>query len=256
MRLDDGALALFARKGLEAGPAAPQVGEANGPKVRRVMQLLRDLAGRPLDRLRILDLGCGEGVYAIEAALAGAQVVAIDARTERMRDGAAVAERHGIQGIEFRQEDARRVARATHGGFDSVLCLGLLYHLDAAEALDLLERIRGLCDGLLVIDTLIASEPEDTVELGRHTYRGRWVREHEDDDPEHVRRARVLRSIDTAVAFHFTRASLVDALRAVGFTSVLECHVPPEPEKAADRITLAAVPGEPVSIATYPKADR
>jgi hypothetical protein len=55
--LDAGALLLFAQKGLEAGPGAPQIGIANAVKVRRVMQLTRDLAGQPFDTLRILDLG-------------------------------------------------------------------------------------------------------------------------------------------------------------------------------------------------------
>lgn len=53
-QLDADALALFARKGLEAGPDAPQVAEANAVKVRRLMQITRDLAGRELDTLRIL----------------------------------------------------------------------------------------------------------------------------------------------------------------------------------------------------------
>ena len=89
--LDADALALFARKGWEAGPGAPQTGEANGVKVRRIMQLTRDLARRPFEALRILDLGCGEGVYAVEAGLRGAHVVALDARTLRMSLGAACA---------------------------------------------------------------------------------------------------------------------------------------------------------------------
>ena len=94
--LDPEALAVFAAKGREAGPGAPQTGPANGLKVRRVLQLTRDLAGRPLAGLRILDLGCGEGVYAIEAGVRGAEVLAVDARTERMGLGAACAARHGL----------------------------------------------------------------------------------------------------------------------------------------------------------------
>jgi 2-polyprenyl-3-methyl-5-hydroxy-6-metoxy-1,4-benzoquinol methylase len=50
--LDAEALAQFARKGWEAGAGA--------------LQITRDLARRPLETLRILDLGCGEGVYAVE----------------------------------------------------------------------------------------------------------------------------------------------------------------------------------------------
>jgi hypothetical protein len=62
----------------------------------------------------------------------------------------------------------------------------------------------------------------------------------------------LLRSIDSTFAFRFARESLVRALSDVGFDSVLECHAPPEPGKAEDRITIAALKGEPVSLATYP----
>jgi 2-polyprenyl-3-methyl-5-hydroxy-6-metoxy-1,4-benzoquinol methylase len=76
-RLDEEAIRLFARKGVEAGPNTPQIGRENGLKVRRTMQIIRDLSGRPFEELRILDLGCGEGVYAIEAGLRGAEVVGV-----------------------------------------------------------------------------------------------------------------------------------------------------------------------------------
>ena len=88
--LDADALALFARKGLEGGPVVPQSGEANAVKVRRIMQLTRDLARRPFEDLRILDLGCGEGVYAIEAALRGAQVVALDREIGRLEQAMGI----------------------------------------------------------------------------------------------------------------------------------------------------------------------
>lgn len=157
--LDADALGLFARKGLEAGPGAPQVGEANGVKVRRVMQVTGDLAGPAFGDLRILDLGCGEGVYATEAGLRGAHVLALDARTERMQDGAACAERHGLHNVIFRQQDVRQVSRGTHGEFDVVYCLGLLYHLDAPDVFSVLENVYELCARMLVLDTLITLEP-------------------------------------------------------------------------------------------------
>jgi SAM-dependent methyltransferase len=252
MELDAEALELFARKGLEAGAGAPQVGEANAVKVRRVMQLTQDLAGRPFDELRILDLGCGEGVYAIEAALRGATVLALDARTERMELGAACASRHGLGTVTFRQEDARRVSRETHGDFDVVFCLGLLYHLDMPDVVHLLERMQELATRLAVIDTLVSAGGGAAVTYRGRTYEGERCREHGDDDPPEVRRSRLLRSIDSTFAFRFTRGSLVRALHDVGFGSVYECVGPPEPGKTADRITLVALEGERVSIATYP----
>lgn len=251
-QLDAEALALFARKGLEAGPGAPQVGEANAVKVRRVMQITHDLTGRPFDSLRILDLGCGEGAYAIEAGIHGAEVLALDARTERMDSGAECADRHGLSNVTFRQEDARQVGPDTHGRFDVVYCLGLLYHLAAPEILPLIERIHAVCGGLLVVDTLVSLEPAGEITHDGRTYCGEEVREHEDGDPAEVRRGRLLRSLDRTFAFRLTRDSLVRALHDVGFSSVVECHAPPEPLKAEDRVTLAAMNGERVAVSTYP----
>ena len=250
--LDPDALLLFERKGLEAGLGAPQTGIANAVKVRRIMQLTRDLAGRPFDTLRILDLGCGEGVYAIEAALRGAEVLALDARTERMALGAACAAHVVARGVRFVQEDVRRVTRATHGTFDVVYLLGLLYHLDAPDLFSVLEQVAEACARLLVVDTLISLDGEEAVVWRGRTYRGRRHREHDDPDPDEVRRARVLRSIDNTWSFRLTRAALLGALHDVGFTSVLEGHVPFEPGKAADRITVAALKGAPVLLSTYP----
>jgi 2-polyprenyl-3-methyl-5-hydroxy-6-metoxy-1,4-benzoquinol methylase len=250
--LDAEALALFARKGWEAGPAAHQTGESNGVKVRRITQVTRDLARRSFDALRILDLGCGEGVYAVEAALRGARVVAIDARTERMSLGAACAERHGLDRLRFVQDDVRRVTRQAYGEFDVVYALGVLYHLDAPDLFSVLEHISELCAGLLIVDTLISLTTPSEVSWRSFAYRGQRCREHDDGDCPEVRRSRVLRSIDNAFAFRLDRESLFRALHDVGFTSVFECHVPFEPDKAEERITVVGVKGVPVLLSTYP----
>ncbi len=254
--LDPEALELFARKGAEGGPDVPQFGLMNGVKVRRIMQITRDLAPRPFAKLRILDLGCGEGVYAIEAGLRGAEVVALDVRTQRMSQGAACAERHGLGNVRFVQEDVRRVTRETFGTFDAVYFLGLLYHLDAPDVFSVLENIRALCTNLLVIDTLISLTAESHFEWRGQIYRGRKCREHDEGDADDVRRSRVLKSIDNTFSFRFTRESLLRALKDSGFSSVYECHVPFEPGKAEDRITLAALNGEPVLLSTYPWVSR
>jgi len=251
-RMDKAALRLFARKGMEAGPNAPQICRENGLKVRRIIQITRDLSGRPFEELRILDLGCGEGVYAIEAGLRGAQVVALDARNQRLDQGAACAARHGLENVRFVREDVRRVARESLGMFDVVYFLGLLYHLDAPDVFSVLENVSGLCSRLLIVDTLISPTAETEVEWRGKIYRGKRFREHEDEDADEVRRSRVLKSIDNALSFRFTRESLLEALHAAEFTSVCECRVPFEPGKADDRVTLAAVRGVPVVISTYP----
>jgi SAM-dependent methyltransferase len=251
-KLDGEALELFAKKGCEGGPNISQSGRMNGVKVRRIMQITRDLAPRPFAELRILDLGCGEGVYAIEAGLRGAEVVALDARAQRMTQGAACAERHGLRNVRFLQEDVRRVTREAFGSFDVVYFLGLLYHLDAPDVFSVLENVKDLCAGLLAVDTLISQTEDSQVEWRGQVYPGQRCREHDDGDTGDMRRSRVLQSIDNTWSFRFTRESLLRAIRDVGFTSVYECHVPFEPGKAADRITLAALNGSPVLLSTYP----
>jgi SAM-dependent methyltransferase len=251
-KLDDEALDLFAKKGSEGGHCVPQAGEANGVKVRRIMQITRDLARRPFPELRILDLGCGEGVYAIEAGLRGAEVLALDVRTQRMDRGARCAARHSLSTVRFVQEDVRHIRREALGLFDVVYLLGLLYHLDAPNVFTILQNVYSLCTEMLVVDTLISLTPDTQVEWQGQVYQGHRCREHDDEDTEEVRRSRVLRSIDNTFSFRFTKESLLRALRDVGFTSAYECHVPFEPGKAEDRITLVAQKGIPVLLSTYP----
>jgi SAM-dependent methyltransferase len=229
----------------------PQSGLANGVKVRRIIQITLDLVQRPFETLRILDLGCGEGVYALEAGVRGAAVVALDARTTRMAQGAACASRHALSNVRFVEDDVRHVTRKTYGEFDLVYFLGLLYHLDTPDVFSVLENIRGLTR-FLVIDTLVSLTPVTEVSWRGQIYRGSRCREHGDGDSPAVRRSRVLKSIDNAFSFRFTRDSLVRLLHDVGFTSVFECHVPLEPGKAQDRVTLVARIGTPVLLATYP----
>src|SRR6059036_2519653 len=102
--LDPATLELFENKGQEQGGAV-----AYAVKVRRVSQILCDLVSSQAGKLRILDLACGEGVYAIETALRGAEVLAVDARNERMSEGARAAERLQLTSVRFEQKDVREV---------------------------------------------------------------------------------------------------------------------------------------------------
>jgi 2-polyprenyl-3-methyl-5-hydroxy-6-metoxy-1,4-benzoquinol methylase len=251
-QLDTNSLQYFATKGEEGGPDTPQVGRANAAKVRRVMQLTRDLTGTPFERLRILDLGCGEGVYAIEAGLRGASVLAVDARDERMSRGEACARLHGLDNVEFLQRDLRELSVGNCGKFDVIFALGILYHFDVPEVFSIVERWRAMCTGFTVIDTFVSKAGPTEVTHAGQSYRGEIVREHQAGDSPEIRRARLLRSIDNELSFRFTAESLVRLLHDLGFTSVLHCLVPLEPSKPDDRITLVARSGTPVKLSTYP----
>jgi predicted nicotinamide N-methyase len=59
--------------------------------------LARAVAGRPLGGRRVLELGCGLGLVSVAAALAGAEVLAVDRSPEAVTFTAANATRNGAQ---------------------------------------------------------------------------------------------------------------------------------------------------------------
>lgn len=245
--LDHEMLDLFARKGQER----PLKTNANGLKVRRVMQLVNDLAQAPLEDSRVMNLACGEGVYSIEAALRGMAVHALDARTERMNYGEKFAQRLGLANLKFEQGDVRSVKRQTHGEYDVVYFLGILYHLDVPDVFHTLEALHCLCRQFVIIDTHICLRAKTAASYKGESYEGTKFREHLHSDPD-VRRASLQASIDNTFSFWFTKDALVRLLTKVGFTSVLECHSPLDYSQPHDRVTLVACKGTPVQIATYP----
>ncbi len=245
--LDNETRRLFDSKGLKGNKL--QAMNINGFKVRRVMQLIKDFSKKPFEELRILDMACGEGVYSIEAALRGAEVVAIDARNERMKEGKAAAERLKLNNLRFYQHDVRGDLSTPA---DVVLFLGILYHLDKDDIYQVLKNIHKICGQFVIIDTHIALQSVNEVMYNYQTYEGKQYREHDDDDPEDLRRKKLLASIDNTLSFWFTKESLFRLLYDVGFSSVCECNIPMEQGKPIDRITLVAMKGEPVMISSYP----
>jgi hypothetical protein len=237
-------------------------------KLRRVRQLVDDLAPRPTSQLRVLDLGALEGLYGVELALSGAEVVFVEGReasAERIR---FTVEALGLERTKVMTQDVHELTRSEHGEFDVVLCIGLLYHLDAPGMFALLERMRSVCRNLLVLDTHIAIEddelaqaPGDVFWIDPHTlsgvrslvvdgrtYRGRDYREHEPGSSAEQRLQATWASLDNDTSFWPTKPSLLNALVAAGFTTVLECDIPPLAGSPPDRVTFVAVPGERVEL--------
>jgi SAM-dependent methyltransferase len=246
--LDFETLNLFAQK----GRSIPQIANGNGLVVRRVMQIIRDIVKAPFEQLRILDFACGEGVYAIEAALRGAEVVAFDVRKERMDEGAKAVKRLGLNNLQFEQTDIRNVNLGSHGSADVILFLGILYHLSDRDVFPVLRNIYDMCRQFVIIDTHIALNSQIHVEFNGQSYQGKLYREHADNDSIEIRRGRQMASLDNPLSFWFTKESLFRLLNDVGFSSVWECKVPLDPFKPEDRITIIAVKGERVKISSYP----
>ena len=223
-------------------------------KLRRVVQLVRDAAGSDLAKLRVLDLACLEGGYALEFARSAGSVVGIEGRRPSVEKARFAAEALRLSNVEFLEDDVRNLAVEKHGRFDVVLCLGILYHLDAADACRLVESITSVCTRFAVIDTHVGLRG-DTVHVHRdRTYRGFTFLEHRLDAGPAERARSLWASLDNTTSFWPTRSSLLNLLDRAGFTSIHECLVPVESDKPSDRITLLAFKGERRPLRNLPEA--
>lgn len=236
-------------------------------RIRRYLQAAADLATRPLNELRVLDLGCGEGIYGIEFALHGAEVVGVEGREVNLARARFSAEVLRLENLRLIEGDVRRLDSMNLGTFDVVLCLGLLYHLDAPEVMGLVSAIAGLCNRVTLIDTHVSPAAVEPFEWRGHSYWGRRTIEHDASATAEERRSAVWYSLDNEKAFQLTRPSLLNLLRHAGFTSVSEVLNPHEyharnwPHASLadedfvvwrDRITLAAIAGRQEKILSSP----
>jgi ubiquinone/menaquinone biosynthesis C-methylase UbiE len=222
-------------------------------KLRRILQVVSDAANKPLEAIRLLDLACHEGIYAIEFARHGANVLGIEGRQAHIEKAMFVKEALSLNNVDFVQDDVRNLSKDKYGSFDVVLCLGILYHLDVPDVLHFIERISEVCDDIAVIDTLIAPGPTVSYVYDGTRYWGNRVSEgHKPSDNPEDKIKRYWASLDNATSFHLSRTSLYCMLSCAGFTSVYECYIPPEPAKAIDRITLLAIKGRRQRIINSP----
>ncbi|MEU1043330.1 class I SAM-dependent methyltransferase [Streptomyces sp. NPDC005551] len=104
-------------------------------------QLDEQIAGRfPVgQRLRVLDVGMGQGTQALRLARAGHQVTGLekDARMLAVAREALAAEPEGIQGrVRLVEGDGRETGvHFLPGSFDVVLCHGVLMYVEEPDAL-------------------------------------------------------------------------------------------------------------------------
>lgn len=221
-------------------------------KLRRIVQAASDIAGKPLRDLRILDLACLEGLYAIEFARHGAEVVAIEGRQANIEKARFAKEVLSLENLELVQGDVRELGRERYGSFDVVLCLGILYHLDVPDLFHFLESVSDVCQGFALVDTHVSLKSEESHVYGEREYSGRRYVEHRPGATAEEREKALWASVDNPTSFWLTRPSLYNLLSDAGFTSAYECYIPEEPEKPADRITILAAKGHRQELISCP----
>ncbi len=229
---------------------------------RRVIQLIDDVTDKSSQgALRVLDLACLEGLYAIELARQGASVVAIEGRGKNIAKSQFAKEVLSLDGLQLIQDDVRNLSSKDKSmeRFDVVLCAGrILYHLDAPDVFDFLARVAEcVCRGFVVIDTHVSLEPAVRREFNGKAYWGKTYTEHAIDTLPAERAAATWSSLDNVTSFWLTRPSLYNALSHASFTSVSASATSrPEPAQADGLSHPAGNEGNPATIVDIPSDDR
>jgi len=230
-------------------------------RLRRIVQIVSDLSKKPLSECRILDLGCLDGIFSIEFAKHGCQTVGVEIREANIRKAIFCAEALGLHNLEFRQDDVRNISLEAYDRFDAIVCSGILYHLPAADAIRLIERMYAITNRLVVIDTHVALKPVERCVYDGNEYWGSVFREHSDNATPEKKATSLWASADNMVSFWFTRPSLVNILSKAGFSSVYECFVPAHLNfgrsglESVDRCTFVALKDSVCEIATSPSVN-
>jgi 2-polyprenyl-3-methyl-5-hydroxy-6-metoxy-1,4-benzoquinol methylase len=201
------------------------------PTHREIMRIVQERLRGEFRGRRIMDVGCLDGYFSIECALQGAEVLGVDGKLLNVRKCEFVRSVLGVERATFVQADAMKLTHESHGRFDAVLALGLLYHLE--DPYTFLQNMARLCNGFIVIDTHIALEdqpdtlkedwrPElsamQTFTLGGKQYDGRLYREFPPGTARDMKDASPTTSLDNELSVWLTEESLVRMLRDVGFS--------------------------------------
>jgi predicted nicotinamide N-methyase len=134
---------------------------------RSGVALGRELAGRRLDGLRVVELGSGLGVPSLVAARAGAAVLATDEEPEALELVERNAAENGVRVEVARVEWDAADALAARGPFDLVLAADVLYErASVATLLALLARLGG--------EVLLADPGRPAAEAFLARARERW----------------------------------------------------------------------------------
>jgi ubiquinone/menaquinone biosynthesis C-methylase UbiE len=218
IRLSDGRLTLPDKTPLQ-----------KDPRVKSALQLIKSLfVDRKFNQISLCDYGCYEGGFAVSFAQAGLEVTGIEGREQNLERCLFLKKNLSLKNLTFLQEDVASLEADRQ--FDISFVSGLLYHLE--DPVRFINYLGKTTNKLLILNTHFAG---DTIPSRfRHklspltklnNYRGRWYTESQSNsiDPEFPRSA-----LHNHKSFWLTKESLLEALRAAGFTSIFEqydCHL-------------------------------
>ncbi len=212
--------------------------------------------GEGKSKLKVVDLGCLEGGYAVEFAKLGFETLGIEAREENVEKCNYLKADLNLSNVEFVTDDVRNLEK--YGKFDIVLCYGLLYHLN--DPIDFLKILSGCTNKLLLLNTHFAPERDLRYDLGflntyflsplqkrigklwidanrmlhyrinyrlsrltlNEGYKGRWKKEYNKKISKNKLESLLWSSYNNDRSFWVCKKDLTKAMHDVGFHSVFE----------------------------------
>lgn len=131
---------------------------------RYFFEPLLALAGGSLRGRRVLDAGCGDGYWSLQALQAGAEhVLGVDASAEAIEAARSRLEQAGIDAGRWRLEQAPVPGPPIAERFDVALCVGLMERI--GKPVELFELLAAVGAELVVIDTEVSAAPSSFFEL-------------------------------------------------------------------------------------------
>lgn len=203
-------------------------------RLKAVLRAISFLYRGSLSALRIADLGCLEGGFALALAQRGMNVTGVEARWKNFEKVKLLKEHFGLRNLSFVLDDVKKFTSELFGTFDVTLALGILYHLDMPGAW--LRQVSAATRGLLIVDShyapaddaslalidpRLALSPLEEMKDGKEVYEGRWFFEYDDKSN---REDQLWASYSNRSSFWLTKESLLRALMRAGFDLVLEQH--------------------------------
>ncbi|MCV7379971.1 SAM-dependent methyltransferase [Mycobacterium alsense] len=207
-------------------------------------------------QLRLVDIGCLEGGYAVEFARMGFQVLGLEVRELNIAACNYVKSKTDLSNLDFVQDNALNIA--DHGVFDAVFCSGLLYHLE--YPMQYLKTLSSVTRKLLILQTqfsiirpidtrlrlstslrqawdrlLLKREPVNfllSAPAEHDGVPGRWFTEFKDERSFSRRETSRWASWDNRRSFWVQREHLLQGVKDVGFDVVLEQYDHLEPSIA------------------------
>lgn len=174
-------------------------------------------------QIRIADLGCLEGGYAVEMARHGFDVYAFEVRQSNYEKCLSLGEQLGLPNLRFIKDDVRNIE--AYGSFDAVLCCGLLYHLD--RPFEYLKTLSKITKSLLILNTHFAQETlNPRFPLSELTENeglpGRWLREFDSEIPLEQMEQAQWSAWNNHKSFWPLKTALIEALTISGFPLIFE----------------------------------